>query len=134
MLVNIRLNRINLLIGLAIAIIISDSIIYFSEVESKEFYSNWIIIINASIAAGLATLVLYRHKQHDGLFDKSHAALASRFMSVANCRHYLGSISNCSGNRASGTIGRRFCMVFCIWLLRFLFIFNILQVSQKIQV
>ena len=76
MLVNARLNRINLLIGLAIAIIISDSIIYFSEAGSKEFYSNWIIIINASIAAGLATLVLYKHKHHDGIFDKSHAALA----------------------------------------------------------
>jgi ABC-type branched-subunit amino acid transport system substrate-binding protein len=76
MLVNTRLNRINLLIGLAIAIIISDSVIYFSEAGSKEFYSNWIIIINASIAAGLATLVLYKHKHHDGIFDKSHAALA----------------------------------------------------------
>ena len=76
MLVNARLNRINLLIGLAIAIIISDSIIYFSEAGSKEFYSNWIIIINASIAAGLATLVLYRHKHHHGIFDKSHSALA----------------------------------------------------------
>ena len=74
MLVNARLSRINLLIGLAIAIIISDSIIYFSEAGSKEFYSNWIIIINASIA-GLATLVLYRHKQHDGIFDKSHGTL-----------------------------------------------------------
>ena len=76
MLVNIQLNRLNLLIGLAIAIIISDSIIYFAESKSKEFYSNWIIIINASIAAGLAILILYRHKHHDGLFDKSHAALA----------------------------------------------------------
>ena len=76
MLVNTRLNRINLLIGLAIAIIISDSIIYFSEAASKEFYSNWIIIINASIAAGLAILILYRHKHHDGIFDKSHTALA----------------------------------------------------------
>jgi branched-chain amino acid transport system substrate-binding protein len=76
MLVNARINRINLLIGLAIAIIISDSIIYFSGASSKEFYSNWIITINASIAAGLAIFTLFKHRHHEGIFDKAHTALA----------------------------------------------------------
>jgi branched-chain amino acid transport system substrate-binding protein len=76
MLIDAHLSRINLLIGLAIAIIISDSIIYFSGSNSKEFYSNWIITINASIAAGLAIFTLYTHRHHEGIFDKAHAALA----------------------------------------------------------
>ncbi len=57
------------------AIIASDSIIFFSEVDTKDFYSNWIITINASIAAGLAIFLVYRQKLH-GFHGKTHAALA----------------------------------------------------------
>jgi ABC-type branched-subunit amino acid transport system substrate-binding protein len=76
MLTSIKFSRRNLFIGLAIAIIISDSIIYFAEIKNKEIYSNWIIGINASIAATLATFVVYRHKNLHGLYGKTHAALA----------------------------------------------------------
>ncbi len=69
------LNRGILFLGLAIAIIASDSIIFFAETNSKEFYSNWIIIINGSIAASLAIFLVYKHKFH-GLHGKTHAALA----------------------------------------------------------
>ncbi|HYA84446.1 MAG TPA: penicillin-binding protein activator, partial [Candidatus Bathyarchaeia archaeon] len=41
----------------------------------KEFYSNWIIIINASIASSLAIFLVYKLKFH-GLHGKTHAALA----------------------------------------------------------
>ena len=57
------------------AILVSDSIIFFSEVDTKDFYSNWIITINASIAAGLAIFLVYRQKLH-GFHGKTHAALA----------------------------------------------------------
>jgi branched-chain amino acid transport system substrate-binding protein len=53
----------------------SDSIIFFAEIQSKEFYSNWIITINASITASLAILLAYRQKFH-GLHGKTHVALA----------------------------------------------------------
>ncbi len=57
------------------AIIASDSIIFFAEIDTKDFYSNWVITINASIAAGLAIFLVYRQKLH-GLHGKTHAALA----------------------------------------------------------
>jgi branched-chain amino acid transport system substrate-binding protein len=69
------LTRRALFIGLLAAIIASDSIIFFSEVDTKDFYSNWIITINASIAAGLAIFLVYRQKLH-GFHGKTHAALA----------------------------------------------------------
>ena len=53
----------------------SCSIIFFAETNSKEFYSNWIIIINASIASSLAIFLVYKLKFH-GLHGKTHAALA----------------------------------------------------------
>ncbi|MBV9178694.1 MAG: penicillin-binding protein activator [Nitrososphaeraceae archaeon] len=81
MIVGIGLTRRNLFLGLAIAIIISDSIIFFAEIKSKELYSNWIISINATVAATLAILVIYnirrskvqhRHEHN----SKAHFALA----------------------------------------------------------
>jgi hypothetical protein len=72
--------RRSLFIGLVLAIIVSDSIIYFAEIKTKDFYSNWIISINASTAAILAIFVVYMHKrQRHQLQDhhsKSHVALA----------------------------------------------------------
>ncbi|MGA9152030.1 MAG: penicillin-binding protein activator [Candidatus Nitrosopolaris sp.] len=53
----------------------SCSIIFFAETNSKEFFSNWIIIINASIASSLAIFLVYKLKFH-GLHGKTHAALA----------------------------------------------------------
>jgi hypothetical protein len=58
----IDLNRKILFIGLAIAIIASDSIIFFAEAKNRDFYSNWVISVNAAIAASLAKFVAYRHR------------------------------------------------------------------------
>jgi hypothetical protein len=44
-------------------------------VGEEDFYSNWIIIINGSVAAGLAFFLVYKLKFH-GLHGKTHAALA----------------------------------------------------------
>ncbi|MDQ5869847.1 MAG: penicillin-binding protein activator [Thermoproteota archaeon] len=71
-----NLNRRTLFLGLIIAIIISDSIIFFAEIKSKSLYSNWIITINASIAAVLAISVLYRRKNLRGVYRKTRIALA----------------------------------------------------------
>jgi Periplasmic binding protein len=78
---DIRLTRKNLFLGLVIAIIISDSFIYFAEIKTKAFYSSWIIGINASTAAALAVFVVYRHMQQrshhpQDHHSKSHVALA----------------------------------------------------------
>src|SRR5919108_1912845 len=69
-------SRRNLFFGLVVAIILSDSIIFFAEIKTKGFYSNWIISVNASIAATLAIFVLSRHKSLHGLYGKTHIALA----------------------------------------------------------
>ncbi len=53
----------------------SCSIIFFAETSSREFYSNWIIIINASIASSLAIFLVYKLKFH-GLHGKTHVAVA----------------------------------------------------------
>ena len=73
---NINLNRRTLFLGLIIAIIISDSIIFFAEIKSKSLYSNWIITINASIAALLAISILYKRKNLQGVYRKTRIALA----------------------------------------------------------
>jgi branched-chain amino acid transport system substrate-binding protein len=78
----IRLTRKSLFLGLVLAIIISDSFIYFAEIKTKAFYSSWIISINASTAAALAIFVVYRHLQQRRYnpqghhHSKSHVALA----------------------------------------------------------
>ena len=76
MLFKITFSRRNLFIGLIIAIIFSDSIIFFAQIKSKEFYSSWIITINASIASALAIFALYRQKHLHGLYGKTHVLLA----------------------------------------------------------
>jgi branched-chain amino acid transport system substrate-binding protein len=78
---DIRLTRKSLFLGLVLAIIISDSFIYFAEIKTKAFYSSWIIGINASTAAALAIFVVYRHMQQrshnpQDHYSKSHLALA----------------------------------------------------------
>ena len=78
----IKLTRKSLFLGLILAIIISDSFIYFAEIKTKAFYSSWIISINASTAAALAIFVVYRHMQQrshhqqEHHHSKSHVALA----------------------------------------------------------
>ncbi|MFL6509319.1 MAG: hypothetical protein ACJ704_15470, partial [Nitrososphaeraceae archaeon] len=77
----IKLTRKSLFLGLVLAIIISDSFIYFAEIKTKAFYSSWIISINASTAAALAIFVVYRHFQQRSYnpqdhHSKSHVALA----------------------------------------------------------
>jgi branched-chain amino acid transport system substrate-binding protein len=80
---DIKLTRRNLFLGLILAIVISDSFIYFAQVQTKAFYSSWIISINASTAAVLAIFVVYRHMQQrrhnpqDHHHSKSHVALAT---------------------------------------------------------
>ncbi len=60
---------------LVIAIISADSIIIFTEEENKVFYSNLIIIVDASIAVSLAVYVVYRQKL-EGLYHKTDTAIA----------------------------------------------------------
>ena len=81
MICDINLTRKSLFLGLILAIIISDSFIYFAEIKSKAFYSSWIISINATTAAALAVFVVYRHMQQrshhpQDHHNKSHLALA----------------------------------------------------------
>ena len=78
----IGLTRKSLFVGLVLAIVISDSFIYFAQIQTKAFYSSWIISINASTAAALAIFVVYRHMQQrrrhqqDHDHSKSHLSLA----------------------------------------------------------
>ena len=61
--------------GLIIAIILSDSIIFFAADIAKDLYSNWIINITSAVAAALAILIVYRQR-FSTLHGKAHAALA----------------------------------------------------------
>jgi ABC-type branched-subunit amino acid transport system substrate-binding protein len=76
MVAGINVSRRSLLIGVLVAIIISDSIIFFAEIKSKTIYSNWIISINASIAAFLAVFLLYIRKNIPGEYRDTRIALA----------------------------------------------------------
>ena len=72
----INVSRRRLFIGILVAIIISDSIIFFAEIKSKTIYSNWIISINASIAAFLAAFLLYIRRNIPGEYRDTRIALA----------------------------------------------------------
>src|SRR5919199_3731906 len=72
----INVSRRSLFMGVLLAIIISDSIIFFAGIKSKHIYSNWIISINASIAAFLAVFLLYIRKNIPGEYKNTRIALA----------------------------------------------------------
>ncbi|HEY6885776.1 MAG TPA: penicillin-binding protein activator [Nitrososphaeraceae archaeon] len=76
MVAGINVSRRSLFIGVLVAIIISDSIIIFAEIKNKTIYSNWIISINASIAAFLAVFLLYIRKNIPGEYKDTRIALA----------------------------------------------------------
>ena len=52
-------------LGVIITIVIGNSIIIFAESDSKIIYSNWILIINSLIAAGLSAMILIKDKDSD---------------------------------------------------------------------
>jgi hypothetical protein len=68
------------IIGLVISIIVANSIIYVAEpIESKIVYTNWILLINSSTAAGLSVLLLVTKFLKQKILDhhtKTHVALA----------------------------------------------------------
>src|ERR687888_1737945 len=76
MVAGINISRRTLFIGVLVAIIISDSIIFFAEIKSKTLYSNWLISINASIASFLAVFLLYIRKNIPGEYKDTRIALA----------------------------------------------------------
>ena len=49
-------------LGVIITIVIGNSFIIFADSDSKLIYSNWILIINSLIAAGLSAMILFKDK------------------------------------------------------------------------
>jgi ABC-type branched-subunit amino acid transport system substrate-binding protein len=72
--------KILFIIGLVISIIVANSIIYLTEpIESKIVYTNWILLINSSTAAGLAVLLVVTKFLKQKILNnhtKTHVALA----------------------------------------------------------
>ncbi len=64
-----------LFLGLIVSIVAVDSVIYFSEIENRLFYSELIITITVAAATFLALLLVFRQKL-GGLFGKSWASFA----------------------------------------------------------
>lgn len=64
-----------LFLGLIVSIVAVDSIIYFSEIEDKRFYSELVITITVAAATFLALLLVFRQKL-GGLFGKSWVSFA----------------------------------------------------------
>jgi branched-chain amino acid transport system substrate-binding protein len=72
--------KILFIIGLVISIVVANSIIYLTEpIESKIVYTNWILLINSSTAAGLSVLLVVTKFLKQKILDhntKTHVALA----------------------------------------------------------
>jgi branched-chain amino acid transport system substrate-binding protein len=49
-------------LGVIFTIVIGNSFIIFADSDSKLIYSNWILIINSLIAAGLSAMILFKDK------------------------------------------------------------------------
>jgi hypothetical protein len=61
-------------LSVLVTIAIGNSIIIFADSDSKVIYSNWILIINSLIAAGLSLYILIKDKKHAG-HDKENILL-----------------------------------------------------------
>jgi ABC-type branched-subunit amino acid transport system substrate-binding protein len=62
-------------LGVIITIVIGNSIIIFADSDSKLIYSNWILIINSLIAAGLSAMILFKDKDSNEEGDKTNIFL-----------------------------------------------------------
>ena len=62
-------------LGVISTIVIGNSIIILADSESKLIYSNWILIINSLIAAGLSAMILFKDKDSNEA-DKTNIFLA----------------------------------------------------------
>jgi ABC-type branched-subunit amino acid transport system substrate-binding protein len=62
-------------LGVIITIVIGNSIIIFADSDSKLIYSNWILIVNSLIAAGLSAMVLFKDKDSNEGEDKTNIFL-----------------------------------------------------------
>src|SRR5918995_911712 len=56
------MNPLYFFLGVIITIVIGNSFIIFADSDSKLIYSNWILIINSLIAAGLSAMILFKDK------------------------------------------------------------------------
>ncbi|MGH9953056.1 MAG: ABC transporter substrate-binding protein, partial [Nitrososphaeraceae archaeon] len=70
-------SRRSLFLGVILVITITTSIIFFANVEAREYYTHWIISISASTTALLAISIVYQQKHHHRLIEKADVALAT---------------------------------------------------------
>jgi hypothetical protein len=59
-------------LGVISTIVIGNSIIILADSDSKLIYSNWILIINSLIAAGLSAMILFKDKDSNEGEDKTN--------------------------------------------------------------
>lgn len=69
-------SRRSLFLGVILVITITTSIIFFANVEAREYYAHWIISITAFTTALLAISIVYQQKHHHSLIEKADVALA----------------------------------------------------------
>lgn len=69
-------SRRSLFLGVILVITITTSIIFFGNVESREYHAHWIISITAFTTALLAISIVYQQKHHHRLIEKADVALA----------------------------------------------------------
>jgi ABC-type branched-subunit amino acid transport system substrate-binding protein len=62
-------------LGVIITIVIGNSFIILADSDSKLIYSNWILIINSLIAAGLSAMILFKDKDSSEGEDKTNIFL-----------------------------------------------------------
>ena len=62
-------------LGVITTIVIGNSIIILADSDSKLIYSNWILIINSLIAAGLSAMILFKDKDSSEGEDKTNIFL-----------------------------------------------------------
>ena len=71
----ISFSRRILFLGIVVVTTITTSIIFFANVEAREYFSHWIISISATATAILAFLIIFQQKQYHGLIEKADLAL-----------------------------------------------------------
>ena len=121
----ISFSRRILFLGIVVVTTITTSIIFFANVEAREYYSHWIISISASATASLAFLIIFQQKQYHGLIEKADLALVMA-LGLSLCAETLWAIYEIgTGRRATGSVVGRCIISICLCFIGILCFFNI---------
>ena len=126
----ISFSRRILFLGIVVVITITTSIIFFANVEAREYFSHWIISI-VHPRRPFAFLIIFQQKQYHGLIEKADLALVIA-LGLSLGAETLWAIYEYTGRHATGSVIGRCIISIRLCFIGILCFFNISKISQAI--